>query len=74
MSRPSAAAWGGGRITLAAQGTNNSVYKKEFNGTAWADWESIGGVVTDAPVVDPRGGDRAAVYARGTNASLYAYD
>ncbi|CAH0017612.1 unnamed protein product, partial [Clonostachys rhizophaga] len=53
---------------------NNAVVVKEWNGSAWKDWTSIGGVVTESPVLDPRGGERTAIYVRGTNAALFSYD
>ncbi|CAI6087140.1 unnamed protein product [Clonostachys chloroleuca] len=74
VSRPAAVAWGADRLTLAAQNENNAVVVKEWNGSTWKDWTSIGGVVTESPVLDPRGGERTAVYVRGTNAALFSYD
>ncbi len=77
VSRPAAAAaWGSGsnRTTLAVQGTDNAVYVKENYGRGWSDWNSIGGVVQNAPTIHPRGGDGAGIFARGTDGALYVYE
>jgi len=74
LSKPAAVAWGENRITVAGQGNDNAVWVKEWNGSSWSEWKSLGGLITDGPVLDPRGGERAAVYARGADAGLYVYE
>jgi len=41
-STPAAASWGESRLDVFARGTDGAVWWRSWNGTAWADWSSLG--------------------------------
>ncbi len=46
-SSPAAVSWGPGRIDVIARGQDNALWHRAYNdGSGWANWSSLGGVLT----------------------------
>jgi hypothetical protein len=39
-------AWGPNRLDVFGLGTDNQMFHKAWNGSAWSGWEGLGGVFT----------------------------
>ena len=81
-TQPAAVCWGPNRIDLFAVGIGhlgtpltlpiNQMFHKAWNGSAWdADWESLGGGFTSAPVAVSWGENRIDVFGLGTDFAVY---
>ena len=58
-------------MDAAIRGTDNAIWHSTYDGTSWAAWESLGGVLTSRPAaVDPTS-TRADIFARGTDNALW---
>ena len=51
VGAPSVATHRGGSLTLAATGEDALVYAREWDGTTWSGWQSMGGPVAPNPCV-----------------------
>ena len=49
MEAPDCVSWGANRIDCFARGTDNAMWHRWWDGAAWGGWESLGGVIMDAP-------------------------
>lgn len=70
-SAPDVASWGPNRLDVFARGTDNALYHRWWDGSAWRGWESLGGVLTSDPSAVSWGNGRVDVFARGTDNALY---
>jgi hypothetical protein len=67
--------WNGSTIILFGEGTDNALWVTHGSGTSWANWTSLGGILTSAPGAVLRGSPAVyAVFARGTNGAVWARD
>jgi len=69
-SGPGAASWGHGRLDIVAQGTDNALWHKWFDG-GWHEWESLGGEITADPAGASWASGRLDLFARGTDNALW---
>ncbi len=71
LSAPGAVNWEGERIDLFGVGTDYAMYRKVWNGQAWAaDWERLGGAFSSAVSIVKMQAGQIEVFARGTDNSL----
>ncbi|KAH8892361.1 fucose-specific lectin [Thozetella sp. PMI_491] len=82
-STPAIAAWKQqGRISIAIQGVDNSLWLKERDPkySGWGSWRQLSGQYTimDPPVLDPRGGENMEcclpIFTRAPDASMICFD
>ncbi len=70
-----AVAWGSNRLDAFVIGTNNALYHKWWNGSAWGPsvtgFESLGGVCLSEPEVASWGPNRLDAFVLGTDNALY---
>jgi hypothetical protein len=65
----------GSTIILFGQGPDNALWVTHGFGTSWANWTSLGGILTSAPGAVWRGSASVyAVFVRGTNGAVWARD
>jgi hypothetical protein len=62
-----------GRLEVFARGTDNALWNQwqTAAGNGWSGWNSLGGVLTSAPVVAANEDGRLEVFARGTDNALW---
>lgn len=71
-SAPTAVSWASNRIDVFAQGKNNRLWHKVWDGTRWGDWmEDAKGVVSAAPGVASWRTNRLDVFVRGDGGELW---
>ena len=70
-SSPSVSSWGSTRVDVFVRGTDNGLYQKTWNGTAWSAWSSLGGVLTSGPGAVSWSANRIDIFVRGTDNQLY---
>ena len=71
-SAPAAVSWAPNRLDVFAQGKNNRLWHKVWDGTGWGDWtEDAKGVMSAAPAVTSWGANRLDVFVRGADAQLW---
>jgi Metallo-peptidase family M12/Repeat of unknown function (DUF346) len=70
-SNISCTTWAANRIDCFARGTDNAMYHRYWNGSAWGGWESLGGVITSDPNCVSWGANRIDCFARGTDNAMY---
>ena len=58
------------RLTIG-RGTDNALWYRFWNGTAWSAWESLGGVLTASPGAVSWGPNRLDVFVRGTDHAVW---
>jgi RHS repeat-associated protein len=68
---PAAVSWGPNRIDSFAQGTDNAIWHRSFDGTTWGQWETLGGGLTSSPAASSWGVGRLDVFARGQDNQLW---
>lgn len=61
---------GGTVFDVFAQGWDNAVWTRRFDGTSWSDWSSLGGVTTSRPAATTAAG-RVYVFARGGDNAVW---
>jgi hypothetical protein len=66
-----ATARGVDHIDLFAWGTDNAVWHRAFFRNGWADWESLGGIVTSSPSASSWGPAHIDLFARGTDNAIW---
>ena len=70
-SNISSVSWSANRIDSFARGTDNALYHRWWNGSAWGGWESLGGVITSDPTAVSWGPNRIDVFAKGTDNAMH---
>ena len=70
-SAPDAASWAANRLDVFARGTDNALWHRWWDGSAWRGWESLGGVLSSGPDVSSWAANRLDVFARGTDNALW---
>ncbi len=65
------ASWGTNRLDVFAQGTDDTLVHKWWDGVSWHGWESLGGTLTAAPAAVSWGGSRIDVFVRGSDSALW---
>jgi hypothetical protein len=70
-SKLAAVSWGTNRIDLFVRGTDNQLYHKWWDGSRWAGWEPLGGILASGPTVTAGAFNRLDVFAKGTDSQLY---
>lgn len=70
---PAAVSWGTNRLDVFIRGTDDQVYHRYWNGSAWSpSWSAQGGTMTQgAPAVSSPGSGRLNVFARGDDNALW---
>jgi spore germination protein YaaH len=63
--------WGSSRTDVFVRGSDNAVYQKTWNGTAWSGWTSLGGAASAGPAAVSWGANRIDLFVRGSDAALY---
>lgn len=77
VGKPAAVAWGPNRLDVFVRGTDNAIYHKAWNGSAWfpgagvSDWENIGGVIAGSPVAVSWGKERLDIFGAGYDGQLH---
>ncbi|MGO9234323.1 MAG: hypothetical protein ACLP4V_09685 [Methylocella sp.] len=70
-----AVAWGANRLDIFALGTDNSMYHKSWDGSAWqpsmTNWDALGGTFNSPPAAVSWGANRLDIFALGTDNSMY---
>jgi hypothetical protein len=71
----SAASWAPNRLDVFIRGTDEGIYHKSWNGSAWrpsvTGYESLAGRIVGAPRAVSWGPDRLDIFARGIDGALY---
>jgi hypothetical protein len=67
--------WDPNRLDIFGLGTDNQMYHKYWNGSAWGPsvtgWEALGGIFGSAPAVVSWGANRLDIFGLGTNNSMF---
>jgi hypothetical protein len=70
--RPAITATSGGRVVVAALGTDNHYWYTTVVGTTWSAWRQIpGGVFSSGPAISAHGGTNVEVTGRGTDQQFW---
>ena len=70
-SAPDVSSWAANRLDVFARGTDNALWHRWWDGSAWRGWESLGGILTSNPGVVSWGNNRIDVFARGLDSALW---
>lgn len=70
-SGPATSSWGSTRTDVFARGTDDALWTRMWNGSAWTAWQSMGGLLTSKPAAVSWGADRIDVFIRGTDGALW---
>ena len=70
-SGPTVSSWGRNRLDVFAQGQNNALWHRSWDGNSFRGWEDLGGKLTSAPACVSWGPNRIDCFARGNNNSLW---
>ena len=71
ISEPASVSWGANRIDTFVIGTDNALYHKWWDGSAWRGWENLGGKCIRGVAASSRGPNRLDVFVIGTDNQLY---
>jgi SpoIID/LytB domain protein len=69
-SGPGAAAWANGRVDVFAQGPNNTILRRFYDGQ-WRPFETVGGMTNAAPAVTSQGANKLDLFVRGVDNALW---
>ena len=69
-SDPDISSWGLDRVDVFAKGTENALWTRTWNGSAWSVWGFLGGTLTSGPGAVSWGNNRIDVVARAANGSV----
>ena len=70
-SGPGAVSWANGRIDVFAQGPNNSILRRYYDGQ-WRPFETVpGGLTNAAPAVASQGANKLDLFVRGVDNALW---
>ena len=64
-SAPTVVSWGPNRLDVFAQGTDDALWHRWWDGTRWGGWESLGGSIVGQPEAVCWGPNRIDVFALG---------
>jgi hypothetical protein len=67
----SATAWAANRLDVFVKGTDDAMYHKWWNGSAWGGFENLAGVINSAPEAVSWGANRLDIFAKGTDNAMY---
>ena len=70
-SSPAVSSWGASRVDAFVRGSDNALWHRSWNGSAWGGWESLGGVVTSDPSAVSWGPNRIDIFVRGTDKAIW---
>ncbi|MBX3326817.1 MAG: S8 family serine peptidase [Nitrospira sp.] len=70
-SPPNCVSWGLNRIDCFVLGTDNAMYHRWWNGSAWGGWENLGGVLQSPPNCVSWGINRIDCFGVGTDSALW---
>jgi hypothetical protein len=70
-SAPTISSWGATRYDMFVRGTDNAIWHRSWNGTAWSGWDSLGGIVTSDPSAVSQGPNSIDVFVRGTDNAIW---
>jgi uncharacterized protein YvpB len=60
-----------GRLDVFVRGTDNQLYQRTFNGSAWGNWLPLGGQLAAEPAAVESADGSIDVFVRGTDNGLY---
>jgi hypothetical protein len=63
--------WGSSRLDLFVRGTDNALWHRSWDGTAWSVWDSLGGILTSDPSAVSQGVNSIDVFVRGTDNAIW---
>ena len=70
-----AVSWDVNRLDIFGLGTNNEMFHKAWDGSAWRPsptaWEPLGGGFSSPPSVDSWGRNRLDIFGLGTNNEMF---
>jgi hypothetical protein len=66
-----ASSWGSSRSDVFVRGTDNALWHRSWNGTAWGGWESLDGFITAEPTAVSWGTNRIDIFVRGSDFALW---
>jgi hypothetical protein len=69
-SAPAVSSWAAHRLDCFAEGTDNQLYHKWWDGSTWHNWQKLGGTFKGDPAAVSWGPNRIDVFVRGTNDHL----
>ena len=69
-SAPAITSSAGGRLDAFVRGSDNALWHRAWNGTAWGAWESLGGTLTIDPGAVAQG-TNVDVFVRGTDRAIW---
>lgn len=67
---PEICSWGASHIEIFARRTDNALWHRFWNGSAWSGWESLGGTLASSPGCVSWGANRLDVVARSSNGTV----
>jgi N-acetylmuramoyl-L-alanine amidase/Fibronectin type III domain len=70
ISDPDVSSMNQNRLDVVAVGSDNALWHRSWNGTEWAAWESLGGVITGSPSI-VASTNRLDVFGRGADGALW---
>ena len=70
-SGPDAASWGANRLDIVAKGTDDGIWQRWWDGTAWGGWFGLGGVAASDPTAISWGANRLDIFVRGTDGGIW---
>lgn len=70
LSDPDVASTGANQLDVVATGTDYALWHRTWDGTQWAAWQSLGGVLTSSPS-DVASASRVDVFGRGSDGALW---
>lgn len=71
VDAPAAVARSAGQLDLFRRGPDNTLRWRHFDGAAWGNWQSLGGILTSAPAAIALGADGMQVFGRGLDGALW---
>lgn len=70
-SSPDISSGNANQLDVFVRGTDNALWHKSWNRTAWSNWETLGGILTSKPASASWASDRTDVFVRGSDNALY---
>jgi len=59
-------------LDVFVQGTDHALWYKQWDGTSWGSWKSLGGALTSSPAAASRSAGKIDVFVRGTDGALWS--
>lgn len=69
-SDPDMSGWGSGNLNVFARGTDNAIWRRNWNGSSWSEWSSIGCCLVSGPASVNRDGNKIDVVGRVSGNSI----